>query len=168
MGWLVNYRAATPGVRVADNTTVRLDLDNEPQPDACVLIDPGKGGQAKLSPENYIEGSPELVVEVAASSVSIDLNQKLNAYRRNGVREYIVFRTYDGEVDWFVLSEGRFVRVQPDGLGIFRSLVFPGLWLKADALIAGDIATVLATLLLGIASPEHEHFVKQLSGAAQK
>ena len=168
MAWLGVYRAATPGILVADNSTVRLDLDNEPQPDGCAFIDPARGGQVKMSPEEYIEGSPELVVEVAASSVSIDLNQKLNAYRRNGVREYVVLRTYDGELDWFVLTEGQFVRSQPDRQGVYRSAVFPGLWLKADALITGDIATVLTTLQLGLASAEHESFVKQLSGAAQK
>lgn len=168
MTWLGVYSAATAGVLIADNSTVRLDLDNEPQPDACAFIDASHGGRVKMSPEQFIEGSPELVVEVAASSVSIDLNQKLNTYRRNGVREYVVLRTYDGELDWFVLTEGQFVRSQPDGQGVYRSAVFPGLWLKAEALIAGDIAAVLGTLQLGIASPEHESFVKQLSGAAQK
>ena len=42
--WLQVYAAATPGVEVADNTTVRLDLDNEPQPDALLRLDEGGGG----------------------------------------------------------------------------------------------------------------------------
>ena len=37
-GLLVMYAAHTPCVSVLDNTTVRLDLDNEVQPDAVVLV----------------------------------------------------------------------------------------------------------------------------------
>src|SRR5215472_16033211 len=89
MGWLIHYEAATPGVETADNSTARLDLDNEPQPDAVLLIDPARGGQARISADDYIENAPELVAEVASSSVSIDLTTKLHVYRRNGVREYV-------------------------------------------------------------------------------
>jgi Uma2 family endonuclease len=90
MGWLWYYRAFAPGVRVGGNTTVRLDLDNEPQPGAAMLIEPARGGQVRLSEDGYVVGAPEWVAEVAASTVSIDLNAKLRVYRRNGVREYLV------------------------------------------------------------------------------
>ena len=89
---------------VADNASVRLDLDNEPQPDAVLFIDPAKGGQARISVDDYIEEAPELVAEIASSSASYDLNTKLNVYRRNGVREYIVWRVLDRQIDWFVLE----------------------------------------------------------------
>ncbi len=36
--WLGVYAAATPGVRRADNATIGLDWNNEPQPDAILLI----------------------------------------------------------------------------------------------------------------------------------
>src|SRR5438067_360802 len=36
-GWLVFYESETPGVQSFDNSTVRLDLDNEPQPDLVLL-----------------------------------------------------------------------------------------------------------------------------------
>src|SRR5262249_5685877 len=100
IGWLTNYWASTPGVQVRDNSTVRLDLDNEPQPDALMIVDPRRGGQVRVSPDDYVEGAPELVAEVAASSVSIDLNAKLLVYRRNQVREYLVWRVLDQAVDW--------------------------------------------------------------------
>ncbi|MDZ8105342.1 MAG: Uma2 family endonuclease [Nostoc sp. DedQUE12a] len=86
--WLGTYEAATPGVCLGIEPTVRLDLDNEPQPDAVLLINPKAGGQARLSEDDYIEGAPELIVEIAASSVAIDLHTKKQAYRRNGVKEY--------------------------------------------------------------------------------
>jgi Uma2 family endonuclease len=120
-GWLVLYKAHTPGVQVSDNSTVRLDLDNEFQPDALLLIAPERGGQTRLSEEGYIDGAPELVVEVASSSASYDLHAKLQVYRRNGVREYVVWRMLDQEIDWFVLREGQYERLQPAPDGCLRS-----------------------------------------------
>jgi Uma2 family endonuclease len=95
MTWLGVYQASTPGTRMGDNPTVRLDLDNEPQPDAVLLIDETAGGQSRLSEDEYIEGAPELVAEVAASSAAYDLYEKKTVYRRNGVREYLVWQVLD-------------------------------------------------------------------------
>jgi Uma2 family endonuclease len=164
-GWLVLYKAHTSGVQVSDNSTVRLDLDNEPQPDALLLIAPERGGQTHLSQDGYIEGAPELVVEVASSSVSYDLHTKLHVYRRNGVREYVVWRVLDEAVDWFVLREGQYTRLQPGADGLFRSEVFAGLWLDAAALVREDVATVLSAVQQGLASAEHAAFVARLRAA---
>ena len=160
---LGTYEAGTAGVLGGDNSTARLDLDNEPQPDALLLIDPRRGGQARISADDYIEGAPELVAEVAASNVSIALGSKLHVYRRTGVREYIVWRVLERELDWFVLREGAYERLQPGGDGVYRSEIFPGLWLDATALLRGDLATVLAMVQRGIASPEHAVFVAKLN-----
>jgi hypothetical protein len=165
MGLLTFYRFHTPGVRVGDNATVRLDLENEPQPDALLLIEPERGGQVTVT-DGYITGGPELAAEVAASSVSIDRNVKWRVYRRNGVREYLLWRVEDQAIDWFVLrgSNYELLPVGPDG--IVRSEVFPGLWLDPQALIAGDMARILAVHQQGIASPEHAAFVARLTQAA--
>ena len=165
MGWLIHYEAATPGVETADNSTARLDLDNEPQPDAVLLIDPARGGQARISEDDYIENAPELVVEVASSSVSIDLTTKLHVYRRNGVREYVVWRVLDRAVDWFVLRNGQYERLGPDAEGLLCSETFPGLWLDVPALLRGDVAGVLAAVQRGLTSLEHNAFVVRLSRA---
>jgi Putative restriction endonuclease len=125
LGWLTTYAAGTSGVLVADNASARLDLDNEPQPDALLLIDPECGGQARISQDDYVEGAPELVVEVSSSSVSIDLNQKLHVYRRSGVREYVVWRVRDQQIDWQVLRDNEFASLGLDGHGQFRSVLFP-------------------------------------------
>src|SRR5499426_3500497 len=98
IGWLGYYEAHTPGVEASDNVTVRLDLDNEPQPDALLFIDPACGGQARIDADGYIEDAPERVAEVAASSASYDLHAKPRVYRRNGVHEYIVWRVLDQEI----------------------------------------------------------------------
>jgi len=161
--WLGVYEAATPGVEIGDNSSARLDLDNEQQPDALLLIAPEHGGQAKIGADDYIEGAPDLAGEVAASSVSYDLNVKLNVYRRNGVREYIVWRVLNRAVDWFVLRDGQFERLLPDSQGLLKSDVFPGLWLDSAALLRGDMATVLAIVQQGIATPEHAAFVARLN-----
>ncbi|MFP5272681.1 Uma2 family endonuclease [Coleofasciculus sp.] len=163
IGWLLMYESETPGAYLADNTTVRLDADNEPQPDALLRIEPEVGGNSRITEDDYIEGAPELIVEVAASSASYDLNDKLNAYRRNGVQEYIVWQSYENRIDWFCLEEGRYVSVEPDETGIIKSRVFPGLWLAVNALREGNLAEVLAVLQQGIQTAEHQVFVQRLN-----
>ena len=160
--WLGFYEAATPGVQGGDNGTARLDMDNEPQPDAYLLIDPACGGQARISADDYVELAPELVAEVAASSASFDLHTKLHVYRRNGVREYLVWRVFDKQFDWFVLRGGEFQPLPADGDGIVRSTIFPGLWLVSTALVSGDMRRVLEIAQQGLASPEHADFVQKL------
>ena len=162
-GWLAAYEAATPGVEGAVNSTVRLDLDNEPQPDSFLRIDPVCGGQSHTTDDDYIEGAPELIAEITASSASYDLHSKKNAYRRNQVREYVVVLAEEQRVLWFVLRDGEYTALQPDAAGVFRSEMFPGLWLDSAALLAGDLRRLLATLQQGIASPEHAEFVRRLS-----
>ena len=166
-GWLYVYSAATPHVSVLDNATVRLDRDNEPQPDVLLRIDAMAGGQSSVSADDYIEGAPELVAEVAASSAAYDLHEKLHVYRRNGVREYIVWRVYDKAIDWFVLVDDEFQPLSPTE-GVYESETFPGLRLAVDALLADDGANVLAELHKGIESPEHAEFTARLQMSARK
>jgi Uma2 family endonuclease len=163
IGCFFVYRAATPGVDGGDNTTAKLDLDNEPQPDAMLFIEPSRGGQVKVSEDDYIEGAPELVAEIASSSVSFDLHTKFNVYRRCGVKEYIVWRVLDQAIDWFVLTGGAYQLLAPESDGVLKSRVFPGLWLDPQALLKGDLARVLAVLQSGIASPEHSEIMNRLS-----
>ncbi len=163
IGWLVTYEATTPGVAVGDAPTVRLDIDNEPQPDVVLLIMPEAGGQARLSEDDYIEGAPELVVEIAASSAAIDLHAKKQAYRRNGVKEYIVWQVLDQKISWFYLEKGEYLDLPVDSDGIIRSRVFPGLWLAVAQLLTGNMQHVLAVLQEGLQSPEHAAFVQKLA-----
>ena len=160
--WLGTYCAYTPGVQAADNATVRLDLDNEPQPDALLRIEPEAGGRSRLSADDYVEGPPELIVEIAASSASYDLHDKMRAYRRNGVQEYLVWRIYEKHLDWFVLADDAYRPLAPDASGLLHSQVFPGLRLAVEALLAGDVARVLAMLQQGVGTPEHAGFVERL------
>jgi Uma2 family endonuclease len=162
--WLGTYEASTPGVIAADNATTRLDLDNEPQPDILLMIDPARGGQARISEDDYVEGAPELVVEIASSSVSFDLHAKLHVYRRNAVREYVTWRVLDGAIDWRVLRAGQYESLPLDDLGRYRSEAFPGLWLDPAALLRGDLAAVLDALRLGLAGPDHAAFADRLRG----
>ncbi|MEH2320987.1 Uma2 family endonuclease [Nostoc sp.] len=165
MIWLGIYKVATPGVRLGDNPTVRLDLDNEPQPDAILLIDAACGGSSHLGTDGYVEGAPELVAEVAASSASKDLYDKKRAYRRNGIQEYIVWQVFDSTVSWFSLQNGEYVALIPNASGIIESQVFPGLWLDVSALVAGNMQQVLAVLHKGLTSVEHQAFTQQLNNS---
>ncbi len=160
MSWLSNYWAATPGIDLCDNTTVRLDLDNEPQPDALLRIE---GGTSRISEDDYIEGAPEFVAEIAASSASKDLHDKLRAYRRNGVQEYLVWQIYEQQLNWFSLQAGEYVLLVPNAQGVICSQIFPGLWLASSALLQNDLAAVLTSLQQGLQTTEHAAFKKQLA-----
>lgn len=148
MGWLFFYKINTLGLGLSDNGTVRLDPDNDPQPDISLFLE--EGGQITISEDDYIEGAPEFIAEIAASTVSYDLYEKLRVYRRNGVQEYLVWRVYDRELDWFRLRGGEYIRLEPNAEGIICSEVFPGLWLDREALLTGDMARVLEVLQQGL------------------
>ncbi len=162
--WLGNYRASTPRIQTADNGTVRMDLENEPQPDMMAWID--GGGRAIVDEDDYLAGVPDLAIEVAASSASYDLHDKLRAYRRNGVQEYLVLLTFDEEVRWFNWQGSEIVEIEPDEQGVLRSRALPGLWLDVDAFWRGDLGAVLGVLQQGIDTPEHAAFVERLNDTA--
>ena len=63
-------------------------------------------------------------------------------------------------IDWFVRNDQDYQRIDK-GQGIYRSQIFPGLWLDADAMLAGEMQRVLAVLQQGIQSPEHVAFCEQ-------
>lgn len=166
ISWLGLYRMATPGVRGGDNATLRLPLNNRPQPDGFLIIEPSHGGQVQIV-NRYIVGGPELVVEVAATSVNYDLTDKLEVYLRNNVREYVVWRVFDREIDWFVLRRGQYERLAPSPEGFFKSEILPGLWLDPAAMIRGDMARVFQVAQQGVARSEHTGFVARRQQAAQ-
>ncbi len=143
VGWLVVYQAMATGLEVGIEPTVRLDDQNEVQPDAVLFR---VGGNAQIDAEGYLAGAPELIVEIAASTASYDLPSKKQVYQRHGVKEYLVWCTLDQQIDWFVLTDGVYRNLAPDGDGILRSPEFGGLWLNVPALLRDDMAAVLATL----------------------
>jgi Uma2 family endonuclease len=158
-GWLALYVSETPDVRCFDNPTVRLDMDNEPQPDLALIKLPAKGGQARISADDYIEGAPELAVEIVASSSAYDLHQKKGAYRRNGIREYLAWITGEQRVVWWELREAEYQEIALAPEGLLTSGVFPGLWLDTGALLRADMKAVLAALRRGLDSADHTAFV---------
>jgi Uma2 family endonuclease len=140
--WLNAFAAAQPAVEAVGPASVLLDDQNEPEPDAMLLrTTPGW-----LNEEGFLVKIPELAVEIANSSRSRDLHQKLRAYERNGIAEYVVWRVSDGEIDWFELREGRYVKRAADASGMIESREFPGLVMDVPAMLAMDRAKVLAAL----------------------
>ena len=144
VGWLGLYAAEKPDLHVANSTTVFLDERNEVQPDAVLLrFEPGV---VRETEDDFVEGAPQLIVEVALSSASYDLHDKKEAYRRSRVREYVVLRTLDDALDWFELRDGAYARREPDERGIIESGQFPGLRLHVPSLLARDAAGVIGAL----------------------
>jgi hypothetical protein len=156
------YSGTTPGVDASDNASVRLDTDNMPQPDGVLFIRPEYGGRVRIE-DGYIAGAPELVGEISASTVSIDLGAKLTVFRRNQVQEYVVWRVLDQAIDWFAWREGSYERLPVSAEGIIKSEVFPGLWLDMPALLRRDIGRVMEVLQEGLRSPEHQQFAERLA-----
>src|SRR5438093_9667991 len=150
MGWLTHYWITTPGTQVWDNATAILGDDSEPQPDAALIIEPESGGQTSVSEDGYATGPPELIVEVASRSESIDLHRKHRDYEQAGVLEYVVVVLRQRVVRWFVLQDGTYRDREADASGLFKSSVFPGLWLDALALLQCDGRQVMATLQQGL------------------
>ncbi len=162
MTWLGNYWIETPGTQARDNATAILGETSEPQPDAALIIDPACGGQTGLSADGYATGPPELIVEVATSSASIDLHRKRRDYEQAGVLEYIVVLTRQRKIPRFVLQEGRFREISAGADGVMRSTVFPGLWLHTERLLQLDGLQVMDTLRQGMTTPEYAVFRQQL------
>jgi Uma2 family endonuclease len=161
-GWLFTYATFTPGTRAGANATTRLGPDDVSQPDALLRILPECGGQARVDAAGYLRGAPELVVEVAASSASIDARDKLQSYRRSGVSEYLLWRVEDAKVDWWALEDDEYRPLASDAEGLLRSRVFPGLWLDVGALLSCDGARLLQALQAGLADSAHSEFVQGL------
>lgn len=160
------YEAQTPGVEAADNATAILDDRSEPQPDAALRILPEYGGQCDTDEDDYWTGAPELVVEVADTTRRLDLGKKKRMYQEAGVLEYIVYSIKDKRLFWFDLRADE--EVEPDEHGVFRSRVFPGLWIEERALAARNINRLVAVLQRGLNNSEHAAFVKQLKAARRR
>ena len=163
-GWLMHYKAFTPGVEGADNATLEGPHD-DPQPDCSLIISPECGGSCEVNDEGYLVGAPEFLAEIAASSASFDLHEKFDSYQRSGVREYLVWKVLERAIVWFVLDGDHYRELPADPDGIHRSLVFPGLWLETAAIIAGDLRRVLEVLQQGLQSAEHTAFAQRLQAA---
>jgi Uma2 family endonuclease len=162
LGMLVSfYCAQTPGTDVGDSVTTILGEESEPQPDLFVRILPEFGGRSRTTDDDYIEGPPELLIEVASSSVSLDLHGKRQEYALAGVPEYLVLNLRDSRLHWFDLRNDQ-VR-QPDADGICRMTTFPGLWLHENAVCQRDYAKATSALNAGLSSPEHAAFVAELA-----
>jgi Uma2 family endonuclease len=165
--WVTTYHLSTSHTDVGDNSTVRLSDIDEPQPDVFLMLSGVPHAQAKVDEDDYIEGAPELVIEVSSSTVSRDLNKKKAIYQKRGILEYIVWRVEDSAIDWFVLRNGNYEMLSAVDEAL-KSNVFPGLWLDAAALLSGDMQKVISTLQAGIASPEHAAFVRALQSRPGK
>ena len=155
------YKARTPGCGGVNNTTW-LMRGSAPQPDVALRILPEYGGQSHYE-KGLCVGAPELAAEIAGSSAALDLGPKRDLYAAAGVREYIVVLIAEKRVLWLRLEGGVYREIAPDGDGILRSQVFPGLWLDPKALLNHDAGRLIDVLDVGLRSPEHGEFVKKLA-----
>jgi len=163
--WVGVYRRFTPGLKNLTNVSTILCGDSEVQPDQQLRILERFGGRARVE-EGYVVGPPELVIEVGDSSRSKDLGPKKATYEKAGVPEYLFVGIEPEQVRWFVLRDGKYQEMTPGEDGIYRSEVFPGLWLDPKALFEDDLDGLLAALERGLATDEHAAFVAELAARA--
>ncbi|HET6387456.1 MAG TPA: Uma2 family endonuclease [Armatimonadota bacterium] len=158
--WLWVFQESSVAVRISADTTTILGPRSEPQPDLQLRILQEYGGSSGRTEDGYAAGPPELLAEIAVSTASIDLNQKKRDYEQAGVQEYIV--VLPSEVRWFQRVEGQYQPLLPGEDGIFRSIIFPGLWLDPAALLAGDMKRLRQVARQGIRSPEHRAWTREI------
>jgi hypothetical protein len=163
---LGTYRRATPGTQVTHNATSILGEESEPQPDLGLRILPEYGGQSQTTPNDYLQGACELLVEIAHSRRAIAMHGKRDDYQRAGVVEYLVVCWEEQETHWFHFPSGDMIR--PNRQGISRSRVFPGLWIDAAALLRLDSARLMEVIQQGLASRAHAAFVKRLQAVRRR
>ena len=167
-GWLGTYSSRSRSLMGGIQGSIFLDGYNEFQPDVLLRIETKAGGQSHLDEEGFVVGTPEFIIEVATSSASIELHTKKRVYQRSGVKEYLVWRVREKEVDWFHARKGRFTLLPVDEKHILRSELFPGLWLNVSALLEDDSRSVLETLQEGLQTKEHAEFIQQLEARANE
>jgi Uma2 family endonuclease len=161
-----HYEAATPGTEALDNATTILGEQSEPQPDLALRILPEFGGRCRTDDREYLVGPPEWIAEIAHSTEALDLHDKKEDYQQAGVLEYLVLSLREKRLYWFDLKRKREIR--PDAQGIYRSRVFPGLWLDGPALLARHAARLIEVIQHGVASPAHARFVARLQARRRK
>ncbi|MBM3735132.1 MAG: Uma2 family endonuclease [Acidobacteria bacterium] len=159
--WLAFYAARTPGCRTGLEGTWIMGEDDTPQPDATLRILPERGGQSRVV-GLYAQGAPELALEVAWSSQNRDLRRKTPLYEKAGVQEYITILVGQKKIIWRVRIGGKFEIVQPAG-GLYRSRVFPGLWLDPSALFDLDLAALHTAVEKGTSTAGHASFAARLA-----
>ncbi|HOW62451.1 MAG TPA: Uma2 family endonuclease, partial [Candidatus Contendobacter sp.] len=93
---------------------------------------------------------------------------KRKVYRRNGVREYLVWLVCEKRLLWFVLEDDEYQPLQPGPDGLWHSRIFPGLALNGQALLDGDLARVLADQQRCLGGEEHRRFVEALQQTASE
>jgi Uma2 family endonuclease len=156
------YRRGTPGTQVLHNATTILGDDSEPQPDLALYVLPEFGGPTRINEKGYLVGAPELVCEIAHSTVALDLHAKKRDYRLAGVQEYLVVCIKEQELHWFHFGRRA---LRPDAAGVWRSRIFPGLWIDGPALLSRNSARLREVIHQGLASPEHAAFAARLAAA---
>lgn len=148
--WLTYYATATPWCRYGIAGTWLMSPDSAPQPDLTLRIRPESGGQSRIE-SSYSAGAPELIVEISHSTAAKDRGAKLRLYERSGVREYITVPPEQQQIVWRELAEGAYRELAAESDGLFRSRVFPGLWLDPHSLWAGHLPGLAAAVQKGIA-----------------
>jgi len=164
---LGTYQWKTKGVEGAGRVTIKMDDLCEVEPDCGLRIPRELGGRSWVDEDGYVSGIPELLIEIDDYSREIDLGPRKADYERVGVREYVFVGLHPQELRRFVQRDGQLAELPCDEDGVFRSRVFPGLWLDIPALHTDDLSRLVEVAEQGLASPAHAKFAARLAKKRQ-
>lgn len=165
--WLGNYVVATDGLETISESSVHFGPQDLPQPDALLRIKEQFGGTSRMVHQE-LHGTPELIVEVAASCASYDLHNKKEQYSSHGVQEYLVWVVRERKFVWFHLENGDFAQLPQAKNGVIKSQIFPGLWLDTKAMLADNWPKILETLRRGMETDDYRVFAANLKSQLRK
>jgi len=120
----------------AENMLIVLPR-NDYEPDICFF---GSVKAALLKPTQLKFPAPDFVAEVLSPSTEhLDRGVKLEDYAANGVAEYWLVNPQLGQVEQFVLREGRFAAVGTFGDGVVTSQVVRGFSIPVRAMFDAQV-----------------------------
>ena len=154
-------RVGLTGIHGGVRTTTVLGDDSEVQPDATLRFP--IGGTSAVNDDDYLVGCPELVCDVVDTADAHALTARRADDERYGATEVVMVTVREPRVLWLVGEGDRLTERSPDADGVYRSGVFPGLWLDPAALLAEDMQRLLDVLRQGLATPEHAAFAASLT-----
>jgi Uma2 family endonuclease len=93
---------------------------------------PRHGETCIIIGEKYLEGPPDLCIEVISkSSRKIDRGRKFVLYAEHGVKEYWIVDPLRFTIEFYENQDGEWVEIKPDEHGRLHSKVLSGFWLNA-------------------------------------
>ena len=137
------------GVVRGSRTAIRFAEEHGTQPDIVFI----SNARRHLIYPYYIDGAPEVVVEILSPSTrKLDRGKKMALYAENGVLEYWQVDPEDQTAKFLRNNDGVWAPMPVGGDGIFHSEAISGFWLNVQWLFTEEPLSglkIVPTILAG-------------------